>query len=246
MSRSVKLGAAPQRPTFCSRTLDSYCDKNHRARRIAISAPLEPDGRRQRSLRTRARIIDAAADLFVENGYLATTIEAVATSAGVAEQTVYYVFGTKRNLLAAVLDVRIAGDVEPVPVLERPWFETFAAAPDAASAVELLVQGAVGIVARTAAIYEVLRRAAADPEVGELLSGNRRARRVDQRRLIEMLEDAGKLRPGLDVDDAADVFYAVMNEEVFHLLVTDCGWDVERFRRWATSLMIDQLVESKA
>ena len=71
----------------------------------AIAAPHEPDGRRQRSLRTRARIVDAAARLFVDDGYVATTIEAVADAAGVAVQTVYYVFGTKRNLLAAVLDV---------------------------------------------------------------------------------------------------------------------------------------------
>lgn len=196
-------------------------------------------------MRTRARIVDAAARLFVEHGYLATTIEAVAGAADVAEQTVYYVFGTKRNLLAAVLDVRIAGDVEPVPVLERSWFETFAAAPDAGSAVELLVHGGVGVVARTASIYEVVRRAAADPEVGELLAANRRARRVDQRRLVEMLADAGHLRPGPDVDVAADVFYAVMNEEVFQLLVTDCGWDVDRFRRWATALMVEQLLGSQ-
>jgi hypothetical protein len=158
---------------------------------------------------------------------------------------VYYVFGTKRNLLAAVLDVRIAGDVEPVPVLERPWFETFAAATDAASAVELLVQGGVGIIARTAPIYEVVRRAAADPEVDELLTSNRRARRVDQRRLVEMLAEAGHLRRGLDVADAADIFYAVMNEEMFKLLVGDCGWDIERFRRWATSLLIERLLEPR-
>ncbi len=155
----------------------------------------------------------------------------------------YYVFGTKRNLLAAVLDVRIAGDVEPVAVLERPWFENFAAAPDAVSAVELLIQGGVGIVARSAPIYDVVRRAAADPEVGELLTDNRRARRVDQRRLVEMLAEAGHLRRGLDLAEAADIFYAVMNEEVFQLLVTDCGWDVERFRRWATALLIEQLLE---
>ena len=184
--------------------------------------------------------------MFVDDGYVATTIEAVAVAAGVAEQTVYYVFGTKRNLLAAVLDVRIAGDEEPVPLLERPSFEKFADAPDAVSAVELLVQGAVGIIARTASIYEVVRRAAADPEVGELLAGNRRARRVDQRRLIEILADAGHLRADLDVASAADVFYTLMNEEVFQFLVTDCGWDVERFRGWATSLMVEQLLERPA
>ena len=157
-------------------------------------------------------------------------------------QTVYYLFGTKRNVLSAVLDMTIAGDVEPVPVMDRPWIDRFTAEPNAAGAIGLLAEEAVVIVARTAPIYEVIRTAAADPEVGVLLAHNRRRRRTDQRRLVEMLADAGHLRPGLDVATASDVFYAVMNEEVFELLVTDCGWDVERFRRWATSLMIQQLL----
>ncbi|MGD9702013.1 MAG: TetR/AcrR family transcriptional regulator [Acidimicrobiia bacterium] len=203
----------------------------------------EPDGRRERSRRTRARIVDAARTLFVDQGYRATTIEAVAERAGVAVQTVYYVFGNKPTVLAAVLDATIAGDVEGVPVLERPWVETLGEEQDAAAAVAHLVEASVAIVARTAPIYEVVRRAAADPEVGALLDDNRRRRRADQRRLIEILWLAGHLRPDLDVDTAADVCYALLNEEVFQLLTTDCGWDVDRFQQWATSLMQQQLVQ---
>ena len=175
---------------------------------------------------------------------MATTIEAIADAGGIAVQTVYYIFGTKRNLLAAVLDASIAGDIEPVPLLERPWIERFTAASDASSAVELLVEGAVAVVARTAPVYEVVRTAAADPEVGALLDGNRRARRADQRRLIELLAEHGHLRADLDVDEAADVFYAVMNEEVFRLLVVDCDWDEARFHAWASALLSDQLVRA--
>jgi AcrR family transcriptional regulator len=207
-----------------------------------MAEALAPDGRRRRSMRTRARIVEAATQLFVEHGYLATTIEAIADAGGVAVQTVYYVFGTKRNVLAAVLDATIAGEAEPLPVLQQPWIERFAAAPDAAVAVDLLVEGTVGILARTAPVYEVVRRAAADPEVGALLDANRRDRRTDQRRLVELLAEAGHLRNGLDVDTAADVFYAVINEEVFQLLVVDCGWDLERFGRWVGTTLTDQLV----
>ncbi len=203
----------------------------------------ELDGRRRRSQRTRARVIDAAAQLFVDRGYLATTIEGVAERAGVAVQTVYYAFGTKRALLASVLDASIAGDVEPVPVVDRPWVESLASSPDAASAISLLVESAVDIVARVSPVYEVVRRAAADPDVGALLDDNRRRRREDQRRLVEILQQAGHLRPGLAVDTAADVVYGLVNEEVFQLLTVDCGWDVDRFRRWATALMLDQLLD---
>jgi AcrR family transcriptional regulator len=204
--------------------------------------PAATDGRRQRSARTRARVVEAGEQLFLDRGYLETTIEAVADRAGVAPQTVYYVFGTKRNLLAAVLDASIAGDVEPVAVLERPWFDELGTAGDAASAVERLVEASVTILARTSPIYEVIRQAAADPDVGTLLKENRRRRRDDQRRLIEVLDRAGYLQPGLEIDMAADVFYGLLNEEVFLLLTTDCGWEVDRFRRWAISLLRHQLV----
>lgn len=212
----------------------------------ATAGPIETDGRRQRSVRTRARVVEAAAQLFVDRGYLATTIEAVAELAGVAVQTVYYVFGTKRNLLAAVLDASIAGDLESGPVLEQGWVEALEAESDAAAAVERLVEASVAIVGRTSPVYEVIRRAASDPDVGALLDENRRRRRDDQRRLIEIVLRSGHLHPDLGVETAADIYYGLLNEEVFQLFTTDCGWSVERFRRWATSLMLQQLIDGKA
>jgi AcrR family transcriptional regulator len=202
-----------------------------------------PDGRRERSRRTRARVIDAATGLLVDRGYLATTVEAVAEAAEVAVQTVYYAFGTKRNLLAAVLDARIAGDTDPVPVLRRPWVDELAATADPVAAVELLVEGSVAILSRAAPVYDVVRRAAADPEIAELLAGNRARRRADQRRLVEVLARAGHLRPDLAVGAAADAVYGLLNEEVVLLLVGDCGWSVTRFRRWATDLLLHQLTK---
>jgi AcrR family transcriptional regulator len=204
------------------------------------------DGRRERSRRTRRRIIEAAAELFVDRGYVATTIEDIAAGAGVAVQTVYYVFGTKTNLLAAVLDVSIGGDVEPVSVLERDWVESLRAETDATAAVHCLVDATTAILARTAPIYEVVGRAAADPDVTTLLDDTRRRRREDQRRLIEILRRSGHLHPDVDSRAAADVVYAVMNEDVFQLLTRDCGWSVDRFRMWAVRFMVHQLIDGGA
>jgi AcrR family transcriptional regulator len=204
------------------------------------------DGRSERSRLTRGRVIDAAALLFVERGYVATTVEAIAEAAGVAVQTVYYLFGAKRNLLARVLDASIAGDLEPVPIAERPWVAELRQETDGAVAVARLVHETLAIVARAAPVYETIRRAAADPDVGELLAENLSQRRVGQRQLVLALHAAGHLHPGLDLDTAADVFYGVMNEEVYQLLVGVCGWDIERFGRWATSLMVDQLIAGGA
>jgi len=185
--------------------------------------------------------VGAATQLFVDRGYLATTIEDVAEHADVAVQTVYYVFGTKPNLLAAVLDASIVGDGEPAPVLERAWVTELQQAQDVTSAVERLVEGSVAILVRATPIYEVVRSAATDPEVSALLDITRTRRRADQRALIGVLAESGHLQSTLDPDIAADVFYGLINEEVFQLLVVDCGWSTTQFRRWATSLMLQQL-----
>src|SRR4051794_8842384 len=108
------------------------------------------DGRRARSERTRAAIIAGATRRFLAQGYIGSTIEDVAREAKVAVQTVYYVFGTKPKLLTAVLDASIAGDPSASPVLDRPWVDHLRAAPDARTAVTLLVDAAVEIVTRAA------------------------------------------------------------------------------------------------
>ena len=82
---------------------------------------------------TRRSILDAAAELFVASGYAATTIQAVADQAGVAVQTVYAVFGTKRELLRQLIESTITGD-EPEPVTERVTARSLAAEPDPADA----------------------------------------------------------------------------------------------------------------
>ena len=55
------------------------------------------DGTRPRA---PERISEAARALFVERGYTATTIEAIAKEAGVGISTVYAVYGNKREILA--------------------------------------------------------------------------------------------------------------------------------------------------
>ena len=210
-----------------------------------MAEPIEPDVRRARSQRTRARIVDAATELFLEHGYVATRIEAIAARAGVAVPTVYYLFGTKPSLLAAVLDTTVAGPAG-TPIVEQAWVDALGAAPVADAAMRLLAAHATAVVARAAPIYDVVRRAAAEPEVAALLAESRRARRSDQRRLVELLAQAGHLCPSLDVDAAADILYGLVNEEVFLLLTADCGWSRQRFEDWLATLLRHELVEPVA
>src|SRR5437667_10340968 len=69
---------------------------------------------------TRRAIVDAAARLFTERGYGATTIDAIAEAAGVSRKTVFTSVGGKTEALKLAIDWAIAGDDEPVPIPERP------------------------------------------------------------------------------------------------------------------------------
>ncbi|HZU80864.1 MAG TPA: helix-turn-helix domain-containing protein, partial [Acidimicrobiales bacterium] len=91
------------------------------------------NSRRQAQARqTRLKVIEAAKQHFVDDGYPATTIEAVADTADVPVPTLYRLFGSKRALLKAVLDISFGGDDEPVPFSERPAQQRALAEPDPA------------------------------------------------------------------------------------------------------------------
>ncbi len=78
--------------------------------------------RARRAAETRDALLTAAHQLFVTRGWLATGMRDVAAEAGVATETVYAYFSSKRDLFKAVVDVAVVGDDLPVPVAERPEF----------------------------------------------------------------------------------------------------------------------------
>jgi AcrR family transcriptional regulator len=201
------------------------------------------DGRRARSLRTSARVLAASRDLFLEHGYARTSIEAIAAAAGVSAQTVYNQFGTKCDLLAAVLDRAIAGDASEAAVMERPWF-VVDDGEDIAGAIVRFAAAGTAILARVAPIYDVMRSASALPEVRRLLAYNRRRRRADQRQLVRHLISTGQLDPELDSDHVADVIYALVNEDVYLLLTVDCRWSRRRYTTWLAETLLEQLAPS--
>src|SRR5260370_11383331 len=122
--------------------------------------------RRPRAQATRRRIRDAARRLLVERGYVATTIEAIAGEASVAVPTVYLAFGTKRALLAELLDIACVGEEEPVAVLERPWGDELRHEPHPHGPLRRSVRRGRDINARVAPLWEVARNAAdADPDI---------------------------------------------------------------------------------
>ena len=191
--------------------------------------------RAEQARATRRRIIGCARQLFLGQGYAATTLDQVAAAAGVAVQTVYFHFGNKRTVLKEVMDVAAVGDDEPVPLLDRPFVQAVADEPDPRRAVGIWLETSRTIFGRVAPLLSVVRDAAgADPEMAEQWRVNEGQRYIAHRSLAELLAAKGDaLRPGLTVDEAADVIFTLLSPEVYLLLTAVRGWPPARWQDWA-------------
>lgn len=193
---------------------------------------------------TRRRIIDAAALLFIADGYAATTLEQIAERAGVAVQTVYFHFGNKRTVLKEAVDVAAVGDDEPVALLERPFYEQLDAEPDPRRLITLWVQSGRDILVRIAPIMRVVRDAAGiDPDMAAQWTTNEQQRATAYRVLAQQLADRGALKPSMSVDDATDIVIALVSIEVY-LLLAARGWSPQRWEEWITTMLIAALLQS--
>jgi AcrR family transcriptional regulator len=193
----------------------------------------------------RAAVVDAARTLFLERGYGATTIEAISALSDVPPATVYRLFSSKRGILKALLDVSIVGDDEAVPLADRPHVRSLFGDLDPKNQLAGFAGITAQVNARTAPIYRILVSAAAsDPDAAALLDELTRQRQKGQTLIARSLARAGALRRELRERDAADVIHALMSPEVYKLLVLDRGWSAERYERWLTGILIDQLLSA--
>ncbi|WP_235870778.1 TetR/AcrR family transcriptional regulator [Rhodococcus xishaensis] len=183
----------------------------------------------------RRKILAAAGTLFTTTGYASTTIKAIAGEAGVAVQTVYFVFGNKRSVLAALLDTSIAGDDEPIPTLARPWVAEAIAEPDPLSQLRIQVHGARLVLDRAAPVLLAVRAAAgADAEVAQLWATTCEHTETVLRHLTIVLAD--KL-DHVDVDRTVDVGLALLAPETHTLLIDERGWSPEDYERWVVDAL---------
>ncbi|MFE3454074.1 TetR/AcrR family transcriptional regulator [Nonomuraea sp. NPDC059194] len=198
--------------------------------------------RAQKAAETRRRILQAALELFVRDGYGATNLQDIATNAGVAVQTIYFVFGNKRALLKELVDVTIAGDDEPVATMDRPWYTGALAAGTAQDMLRAYVTGTTTVLERVAPIGKVLDGAcASDPEVAALWPQDVDPRYVVQQRAAKALVGKPGARAEVSAEEAADLLYGLLSPELYLLLVQERGWPRERWERWAGQTLRAQL-----
>ena len=187
-------------------------------------------------------MIDAARALFLERGYVATTIDAISERSDVPAPTVYRLFSSKLGILHALLDTSIAGDDQPVPVQQRPNVAALYAESDPGKLLTAFVGVAVAINTRSNDLYRILSSAAmSDPAAAELFASYQRQRAEGQGRVARSLARTRALRSGLRERDAADLIHALASPELYRLLVVDRGWPIDRYERWLVSTLTAQL-----
>jgi AcrR family transcriptional regulator len=197
--------------------------------------------RREQARRSRKRVIEAAEEMFLRDGYSSTTVQAVAAAAAVSADTIYKSFGGKPGLIRAIRDRALEGQ-DAVPAEQRSdaiqrretdprriiraWGTFVAELAPRASPILLLIRDA----------------AATDPEVRRLqdaLDADRLKRMTGNAR---RLRDAGHLRSGLSLAQAADILWTYSSPELYELFVLRRGWTPKRYGEFVAEAMIAALL----
>ena len=215
---------------------DPLADK---PRRSYVSAT-----RTKRAQKTRKRVIEAATRLFVQQGYATTTMRAIADEAGVSVPTVELLFGTKAQLLHVVIDVAVAGDDEPVPVLSRAWAADAQSARDLAGFLSVVAKVLSAAQARSAGVVLAAYEAAAsDPDIQLLIMDRESQRERTATWIVDGVVERAGLRPGLDRAPATDTLWMLMDPVIFHRLTRHRDWSSDRYASWfadsVTRLLVD-------
>lgn len=208
-----------------------------------VKRPYRSPVRQAKAEEKRTAVVAAASELFVEQGYVSTTIDEIADRAGVSRATVFNAVGGKPALLIRAYQVAVRGDEPDTPLGEQGRSRLILADTDA----HRLLAGYAAVVTeaqpRIAPLYEAIRAAAhADPEAAALWQRLTGERRHGARRVIRALEKLGPLRAGLAAGTATDVLWLLNDPANYSLLVRERRWPLRRYRAWLTETMQTQLL----
>jgi AcrR family transcriptional regulator len=196
--------------------------------------------RREKAAATRERVIAAAIEVFSEAGYVGARMADIAARAGVAVQTVYFIFHTKPELLKACYDHAVLGP-ERLPPPQQAFWTEMTDARSGRAAIAAFVRGNTAILVRVAAIDEVAKAAPHEPDAAEVVLRSEQLRREGYRDVAVMLADRFGLREGLDVDGATDLLL-LFGSSATYLTLRRYGWSDDRFVDWSVDTLAKQLL----
>jgi AcrR family transcriptional regulator len=204
-------------------------NRPRRVKRKKYESAIRAEGAEQ----TRAAILNAARRLFLERGYEAMTMQAVAADADVALDTVYATVGRKPLLARLLVETAISDRDHAVPAEERDYVVRIKAAPSAREKLLIYATAVARIAPRLGPLVRSLKAAApAHPELASLWREIAERRANNMRLLAEDLLGTGELRRGLAAERIADILWATNAPEFYTLLVDERGWSCEAFGAW--------------
>jgi len=198
---------------------------------VAVNRRYVSPRRQEQARLTRRAILEAAARLFVDPGYAATPLTAIAAEANVAIQTVYAVFGTKRQLLSELVDVTLVGDDEQVAMQDRPFVTDIRGLTGLRPKLARYARHLAEVHARQSRVMLALAGAAtADADAAAIWRKNLEERRRGMLMFAADLAETGEVR--VDQEQAADVLWLAQDVRNYDWLVGQRGWSAEQFEQW--------------
>ena len=185
---------------------------------------------------TRSKVLDAALDTFLERGYAGTSVAAIAKAAEVSPETIYATFGTKRGIVAGLLE-RVDAEHRPRRAAERSRERGGGPGVE----LDILAEEVADFWRTNGRLVRLLRQGIGDPEIGRLWEGRNSARR----RLIANIVggwSAGAIRPGLTPERAADLAWALTTPELYDMLVDERGWTIKTYVAWLGKALRQELL----
>lgn len=203
--------------------------------------------RRQAQARQlRLEVATAARDLFIAQGFAATTIGDVAVAAGVSQQFIYSAFGGKRGLLGKVVDWALVGDDEPIPMAQRPTIIAIQQERTIAGKCALHARHVRMLAPRVSPLVQMVRAAAdADADARAIYDDREQQRHVGAALFVSDLRTAGDLRAGLSEAQAADALWALSPDVLWTALVTRRGWTADEFEFWYAGQVAAAVLEDR-
>jgi AcrR family transcriptional regulator len=212
--------------------------KEHASRR-AYNSPR----RQQQAAATRRTILEAAERLFLQDGYPATTMEAIAAEAGVSLKTAYLPFSTKSGLLRALWDLRLKSDDADAPVVQHEWFREVLEEPDPVRKLQLNARNSAAAKTRIGGLFRVIRGAAEiDADCGALWRLIQSDFYANQQMIVESIHRGGGLRRGLSVATGTDILWTLNHPDTWMLLAGQRGWSPHAYETWLAQASCAQLL----
>jgi AcrR family transcriptional regulator len=213
-------------------------DKAHVPRR-----PYNSPRRQQQAAATRRTVLEAAERLFLQDGYPATTMDAIAAEAGVSLKTAYLPFSTKSGLLRALWDLRLKRDDADAPVVQHEWFREVLEEPDPVRKLQLNARNSAAAKTRIGTLFRVIRGAAEiDADCGALWRLIQSDFHANQQMIVESIHRGGGLRRGLSVATGSDILWTLNHPDAWMLLAGQRGWSPHAYETWLAQTSCAQLL----